>query len=73
MEALKEELESMKNSLFEEKETKRKLQAEADASQSKFLDMQRSERVVRVDLEQLQRTVIGVSHDNDFLGRMRND
>lgn len=57
IQAMKGELESMKNSVFDEKEAKRKLQAEADGNQSKFLDMQRAERVVRVDLEQTQRTL----------------
>lgn len=55
--ALREEIETLKKGLFEEKETRRKLQAEADTNKSQFLDMQRTERVVRIDLEQAQKTV----------------
>ncbi|KAK7094158.1 forkhead-associated domain-containing protein 1-like isoform X2 [Littorina saxatilis] len=55
--SLRDEVETMKNSLLEEKDARRKLQAEADSSRSQFLDIQRAERVVRVDLEQAQRSL----------------
>lgn len=55
--SLREELESLKTSLLEEKDARRTLQAEADSSRSQFLDIQRAERVVRVDLEETKRTV----------------
>ncbi|XP_025083413.1 forkhead-associated domain-containing protein 1-like [Pomacea canaliculata] len=53
--ALRDELEKLKQSLFEEKDARRQIQAQADANKSQFLDMQRAERVVRIDLEQLQK------------------
>lgn len=53
--SLREELETLKQSLFDEKDQRRKLQTEADTNKTQFLDMQRAERVVRVDLEQAKK------------------
>ncbi|XP_067659401.1 forkhead-associated domain-containing protein 1-like [Haliotis asinina] len=50
--SLREELDKTKQMLFESKDVHRKLQGEVDAAKSQFLDMQRTERVVRVDMEQ---------------------
>nr|KAG5691839.1 hypothetical protein BaRGS_033443 [Batillaria attramentaria] len=52
---LREELENLKQSLFDEKDQRRKFQTEADSNKTQFLDMQRAERVVRVDLEQAKK------------------
>lgn len=52
---LREELETLKQSLFDEKDQRRKLQTEADSNKTQFLDMQRTERVVRIDLEQTKK------------------
>ncbi|KAL8571126.1 hypothetical protein ACOMHN_010587 [Nucella lapillus] len=53
--SLREELENLKTSVFEEKDARKRLQSEADSNRSQFLDVQRTERVVRVDLEQTQK------------------
>ncbi|XP_046562957.1 forkhead-associated domain-containing protein 1-like [Haliotis rubra] len=50
--SLREELDKTKQMLFESEDVHRKLQGEVDAAKSQFLDMQRTERVVRVDMEQ---------------------
>ncbi|XP_046360042.2 forkhead-associated domain-containing protein 1-like isoform X3 [Haliotis rufescens] len=50
--SLREELDKTKQMLFESKDVHRKLQGEVDAAKSQFVDMQRTERVVRVDMEQ---------------------
>lgn len=50
-------MEGLKTSLLEEKEARRTLQTEADSNRSQFLDIQRAERVVRVDLEETKRAV----------------
>jgi len=49
---LKEELEKTKLSVFEEKQLQKKQQIEADQISAELKDMQRTERQVRVDMEQ---------------------
>ncbi|KAK3104566.1 hypothetical protein FSP39_005088 [Pinctada imbricata] len=49
---LKQELEKSKLSLYEEKNVQKKIQSEVDGAKAELIDLQRAERVVRVDLEQ---------------------
>ncbi|XP_064642257.1 forkhead-associated domain-containing protein 1-like [Lineus longissimus] len=53
--ALKEELEKMKNDQDAEAQNYKKLQAELDNSKSQLTNLQRTERTVRVDMEQTSR------------------
>ncbi|KAL4221029.1 Forkhead-associated (FHA) phosphopeptide binding domain 1 [Mactra antiquata] len=49
---LRVELEKTKTSLFEEKDLQRKLQVKVDEAKNEAQDLQRAERLVRVDFEQ---------------------
>lgn len=55
--SLKQELDKFKLTIYEEKDIQKKLQAEADQAKSEAQDMQRAERLVRVDLEQATKRV----------------
>ena len=54
---LKQELEKSKLSLYEEKNVQKKISSEVDQVKAELLDIQRAERVVRVDLEQATKRV----------------
>lgn len=52
IDSLREELEKTKVSLFQEKDVQRKLQIDLDHAKNAAHDLERAERVVRVDMEQ---------------------
>ncbi|XP_052820992.1 forkhead-associated domain-containing protein 1-like isoform X2 [Mya arenaria] len=52
---LRVELEKTKASLFQEKDVQRKLQSSLDEAKSQAQDLERAERLVRVDLEQVSK------------------
>ena len=58
IDSLREELEKTKVSLFDEKEVQRKLQLALDQAKTETQDLERAERVVRVDLEQSSKKVL---------------
>ncbi|XP_052213963.1 forkhead-associated domain-containing protein 1-like isoform X2 [Dreissena polymorpha] len=55
IDSLREELEKTKTTLFAEKDVQRKLQGLIDEAKSQAQDLERAERLVRVDLEQLSK------------------
>ncbi|XP_060586593.1 forkhead-associated domain-containing protein 1-like isoform X3 [Ruditapes philippinarum] len=55
IDSLREELEKTKSALFAEKDVQRKLQQDVDAAKADAQDLERAERVVRVDLEQMSK------------------
>lgn len=55
--ALRDELEKSKASFLSEKDAQKKILADLEAAKAQVHDIQRSERVVRVDLEQSQKRV----------------
>ena len=57
IDSLREELEKTKVSLFDEKDVQRKLQVALDQAKTEAQDLERAERVVRVDLEQSSKKV----------------
>lgn len=57
IDSLREELEKTKSSLFAEKDVQRKLQTSVDQAKAEAQDLERAERVVRVDLEQISKKV----------------
>ena len=57
IDSLREELEKTKVSLFNEKDIQRKLQLALDQAKTETQDLERAERVVRVDLEQASKKV----------------
>lgn len=54
---LKQELEKSKVSIFDEKSQQKKLETQIDQLKSELSDVQRTERVVRIDLEQATKRV----------------
>lgn len=54
---LKQELEKSKVSIFDEKSQQKKLETQIDQLKSELSDIQRTERVVRIDLEQATKRV----------------
>ena len=54
---LKQELEKSKVSIFDEKSLQKKLETQIDQLKSELSDVQRTERVVRIDLEQATKRV----------------
>lgn len=63
IDSLREELEKTKSSLFAEKDVQRKLQQSVDQAKADAQDLERAERVVRVDLEQMSKKVSAVTVD----------
>lgn len=57
IDSLREELEKTKSSLFQEKDVQRKLQSSIDEAKAQAQDLERAERLVRVDLEQITKKV----------------
>lgn len=57
IDSLREELEKTKKALFDEKDVQRKLQVKVDEAKAEAQDLERAERVVRVDLEQCSKKV----------------
>lgn len=57
IDGLKEELQKSKTSIFEDKDLLKKLSNDVEISKAELLDVQRAERVVRVDLEQATKQV----------------
>ena len=57
IDSLREELEKTKVLLFDEKDIQRKLQLALDQAKTETQDLERAERVVRVDLEQASKKV----------------
>lgn len=58
IDSLREELEKTKSSLFQEKDVQRKLQTSIDEAKAQAHDLERAERLVRVDLEQVNKKVL---------------
>lgn len=54
---LKQELEKSKVNIFDEKSQQKKLETQIDQLKSELSDVQRTERVVRIDLEQATKRV----------------
>lgn len=54
---LRAELDRSKSEIFSERENQRKLSSDLDNVRAQLQDVQRTERVVRVDLEQTQQKV----------------
>jgi len=57
IDSLREELEKTKTSLFTEKDIQRKMQTQVDEAKGQSQDLERAERLVRVDLEQSTKKV----------------
>ena len=66
---LKQELEKSKVSIFDEKSLQKKLETQIDQLKSELSDVQRTERVVRIDLEQATKRVT-ISSDSISLSLM---
>lgn len=66
---LKQELEKSKVSIFDEKSLQKKLETQIDQLKSELSDVQRTERVVRIDLEQATKRV-PISSDSISLSLM---
>ena len=55
--SLKAELEKSKICVYEEKQTQKKLEKDTELATAELKDIQRAERLVRVDLEQITKQV----------------
>lgn len=57
IEAMKQEMEKMRLMVFEATDKLKKAQNEADTAKAQYVDIERTERTVRVDLEQVSKKV----------------